>query len=133
MDSMRPIKVLLVDDSAVFARTAKCMVEESALGEYTLQVLWTASSGDEALLRNQRDQPDLVLMDLNMPGMCGIKATRQIKSSPHAPKVIMLSPCDDDELAQAAELAGADGHLGKHALGDQMPAVLMAVLHGDAP
>ncbi len=125
---MNPLKILLVDDSAVFARTAKQFIEEAFAAHPLLQVLDSAGSGSEALARIEVERPHLVLMDLNMPGIDGIEATRLIKAAGNAPKVVMISLCDIDELAQAAQRAGADGYLRKDALVRELPALIQAEL-----
>jgi CheY-like chemotaxis protein len=124
---MTPFKILLVDDSAVFARTTKQFIEEAFRGDSRLRVLATAGSGDEALRRMDAEKPDLVLMDVRMPGLGGIEATRRVKSLAQSPMVLMIS-LEDDGLERAAELAGADGYLSKSSLVEQLPAYIGALL-----
>ena len=128
---MAPFKILLVDDSAVFVRAAKQFIEEAFRGDSRLQVLATAGSGDEALRRMDFESPDLVLMDVRMPGLDGIEATRRIKLLAEPPTVLMLS-LEDEGLERAAALAGADGYMSKSALVEQLPALIGALLDEEA-
>ena len=128
---MTAIKLLLVDDNAVFARTAIRIIQDTFPSSPQLRVLPAASSGEEALERVSFDKPDLVLMDLKMPGINGIEATRRIKASEVPPKVILISLCEIEELQRAAEIAGADGYLTKATLLEQLPAMIRTVLDRD--
>jgi CheY-like chemotaxis protein len=128
---MAPFKILLVDDSVVFVRAAKQFIEEAFRGDSRLQVLATAGSGDEALRRMDAESPDLVLMDVRMPGLDGIEATRRIKLLAQPPTVLMLS-LEDEGLERAAELAGADGYMSKSALVEQLPVLIGALLDEEA-
>jgi CheY-like chemotaxis protein len=113
---MKRVKVMLVDDSPVFAEAAVSFLA----GERRLDILAAASSGHEALGRLDAEQPDLVLMDLHMPAMDGIEATRRIKLRAGAPRVIMISLDDTVEHRSAAKAAGADAFLGKSRIGTEL-------------
>ncbi len=113
---MKRLKVMLVDDSPVFAEAAVGFLA----GERRLYVLAVASSGHEALGRIDAERPDVVLMDLHMPKMDGLEATRRIKSLAGAPQVIMISLDDTVEHRFAAKAAGADAFLGKCRMGAEL-------------
>ncbi|GAB4495923.1 MAG: response regulator transcription factor [Anaerolineales bacterium] len=101
------MKILLCDDQAVVRDGLELL-----LGlEKDIQVIGCAQDGAEAVDLTAKHQPDLVLMDLKMPGMNGIEATRQIRAKyPHV-KVLVLTTYDDDEWLFDALRAGASGYL----------------------
>ena len=74
---------------------------------------WWAESGDSAIRKVQELQPDLVFMDIFMPGMNGLEATRQIKRLSHPPRVVMLTVFDAAEYRRASADVGADGFICK--------------------
>lgn len=106
---MQPLRILLVDDSLPFLESATRFLSEEAC----LEIVGRASSGKEALEQVMRLHPDLVLMDLAMPGMNGLEATRQIKLQGDAPYIIVLTLSDSNEYRIAAEAVGADGFVSK--------------------
>jgi DNA-binding NarL/FixJ family response regulator len=101
------IRVIVVDDQAVV-----CDGLELILGsDPQLQVVGKAYDGDQALEQVAEKKPDLVLMDLKMPGLNGIQATREIKRRYPEVKVLALTTYGDDEWVFDAIRAGADGYL----------------------
>lgn len=106
---MGAVRVLLVDDSVSFLHSATRFLSI----EPWLIVVAHARSGTEAIDMAEAFQPDVVLMDLAMPGMSGLEATRRIKALPRAPKVVLISTYDSAGHREAAMEAGADGYLGK--------------------
>lgn len=117
---MRHIRILLVDDSAKFLEQ---MV--TCLGDLPrAQVIGQAHSGLEGVELAARYQPDLVIMDLAMPGMNGIEATRHVKARPGAPTVWLVTLQDDSESRQAALMAGADEFVSKRHLLSRLIEVL---------
>ena len=117
---MKRVKVLLVDDSAVFAQAAK----EFLAGDARLDLLSAAASALEALGRIDKERPDIVLMDLNMPEMDGLEATRRIKAERFPPRVVVISLDDSPANRIAAHVAGADAFLGKRRFGTEMPGLI---------
>lgn len=101
------IRVLIVDDEAL-VRSGLRMILEAA-GD--IAIVAEARDGDEALAAVRRHRPQVVLMDVRMPGRDGISATSLISELPDAPKVIMLTTFDMDEYVHAALRAGAVGFL----------------------
>src|SRR5919107_4153436 len=105
------VRVLVVDDSDLF-RTGLCRLFGQADG---LTVVAEARSGDEAVRRAAEQLPDVVVMDVNMPGVGGVEATRRLLAvSPHS-TVLMLTATRDEEKVLDAVLAGASGYLVKDA------------------
>ena len=101
---MSPINVLLVDDNAEFLKSATRFLAVDP----QIVIAGCALSGRGALEQVALLHPDLVLMDMAMPGMNGLKATRHIKAQPDAPRVIILTLYDNAEYRAAAEAMGAD-------------------------
>lgn len=110
-------RVLLVDDQRL-VRAGLAMLIESAAG---LQVVGEAADGVAAVRAAAQLRPDLILMDLRMPGMDGVAATRQITAAHPSSKVLVLTTFDDDEHLFPALAAGACGYLVK----DTEPADLL--------
>ncbi len=125
MNAMAPgpstlIRVLLVDDSRAFLD----VMERFPWGEAGLELVGCASSGEEALAAVKQAAPDLVLMDVAMPGMSGLAATVIIKSKSSAPRVIILTVNDAPEYREAAAGVGADGFVTKGQIGAMLlPAI----------
>jgi len=106
---MKPISVLLVDNSLEFLHVATAFL--SMIPQ--VAVVGTAGSGLEGLRLTVELRPDLVLMDLIMPGMNGLEATKMIKRQVTPPKVVILTLYDIPEYRAAAAAAGVDGFLDK--------------------
>ncbi len=101
------MKILLCDDQAVIRDGLEMLLTL----EKDFQVIGTAQDGAEAVELAAQKQPDLILMDLKMPGVNGIEATRQIRAKfPHM-KILVLTTYDDDEWVFDAIRAGASGYL----------------------
>lgn len=122
------IKVALVDDQEL-VRTGLAMVVESA---DDMVVVGEAGDGAAAIELLSAVRADVVLMDLRMPRMDGIRATAQLCAGARAPKVIALTTFDLDEYAYAALQAGARGFLLKDATAPEVLAAIRAVHAGDA-
>lgn len=134
----KTIRVLVVDDHPVMRSGIAGLLE----GEADFDVVGTASSGEEAVALAAELAPDVVLMDLRMPGMGGveatrqIRATRQIKATPHispntpAPHVLVFTTYETDDQILAAIEAGAVGYLLKSALTDELTAGVRSVAAG---
>lgn len=109
---MRPeggLRVLLADDHALFRAGLA-----SLLRAWGLQVVGQAANGQEAIARAGELSPDLVFMDINMPGMNGLEATRAIKAAHPEMKVIVLTVSDDEQHLFEAIKSGAEGYLLKN-------------------
>ena len=104
---MEPIRTLIADDHPVYRDGLRTMLERAPETE----IVGEAASGDEAITMADALQPDVVLMDVQMPGVNGIEATRRIvQASPHT-GVLMLTMFADDDSVFAAMRAGARGYL----------------------
>ncbi|MEV5982495.1 response regulator transcription factor [Streptomyces sp. NPDC052114] len=121
------VRVLLVDDQPL-VRTALSMVIAEAPD---IEVAGEASSGDEAVRLCARLRPDVVVMDIRMPGMDGIEATRLITSGPTPAHVVVLTTFDDDDYVYGALRAGASGFLVKDMALDDILAAVRVVASGD--
>ncbi len=106
---MAVIRTMLVDDSPEFLKIAKQMLASDP----EIDLVGVALTGQDALVLAAGLQPDLILMDLIMPEMNGLEATRLVKAMPNAPIVIMLTGHDTPEYRSAAASAGADGFVYK--------------------
>jgi len=122
------VRVLLVDDQEL-VRTGFRMVLDA---QESIEVAGEASDGHAALAVLRSTSVDVVLMDVRMPKMDGIEATRHICAAPDSPKVIILTTFDLDEYAFAALKAGAAGFLLKDAGPEQLIEAIRAVSSGDA-
>jgi two-component system, NarL family, response regulator LiaR len=122
------VKVLVVDDDPLVSRSLKVLLAR----EKDIQVVGTASDGRRAVAACEAGPPDAVLMDIRMPGMDGIEATRQIKSRWPGVRVMILTTFQDDESIHRALQAGADGYLLKSAPASGMASELRALASGSA-
>jgi DNA-binding NarL/FixJ family response regulator len=130
MSSAESIRVLVVDDQALVRAGFRMILE----AEPDLIVAGEARDGEEALVQIDACHPDVVLMDVRMPGVDGIEATRRIlgdKPRP-APKVIMLTTFDMDEYVHDALRAGASGFLLKDVPPEQLVDGIRAVVSGES-
>ena len=119
------IRVLLADDHAVVRDGLRALLVEQA----DIQVAGTVSDGLEAVRAAQRLHPDVIVMDINMPGINGIDATRRICDRNAAARILMLSVYGSSEHIHRALQAGASGYLLKESSGVEVVAAVRAV-HG---
>jgi DNA-binding NarL/FixJ family response regulator len=122
------IKILLVDDQALLRMGMRMVLE----AEPDLEVVAEAGDGREGILAARSFRPDVILMDVRMPGLDGIEATREIVRELPASRVIILTTFDLDEYAFAGLRAGASGFLIKDARPAELTAAIRAVAAGDA-
>ena len=122
------IRVLLADDQPLI-RAGLVMVITDAPD---IEVIGQAGTGTEALRMVHGLRPDVVVMDIRMPGLDGIAATRRIKAEAPATKVLMLTTFDDDENVYGSLRAGASGFLLKDMALDDILAAVRVVAAGDA-
>jgi two-component system response regulator NreC len=123
---MDTIKLMLVDDHEV-VRTGLRSFLETQKG---MEVVAEANNGLEALERAQIVQPDIVLMDITMPDMDGMEATRQLMKLSPACQVLVLTVHNDKQYFMQMLAAGASGYLTKQAAADELVAAIQAVAAG---
>lgn len=125
---MEPIRVLIADDHPLFRDGLRTLL--SAMSE--TEVAGEVATGEEAVAQATALQPDVILMDLHMPGMNGIEATRAIlRTSPHI-GILVLTMFEDDDSVFSAMRAGARGYLLKGADQTEIARALTVVGHGEA-
>ncbi len=123
-----PVRILIADDNADF-REGLCGLLDA---QPDTQVVGEATTGEQAVTLAARLQPDVVLMDLKMPGMNGIEATRRIaQTSPHI-GILVVTMYEDDDSVFAAMRAGARGYLLKGAPKAETLRAIRAVASGEA-
>jgi DNA-binding NarL/FixJ family response regulator len=121
------LKVLIVDDDALIREGLKILLEIEA----DIQVVGTASNGQEALEMCRKEKPELVLMDIRMPIMDGVLGTKLIKSHYKEIKVVILTTFKDDEYIKEALKSGAEGYILKNQPADSIIESLRAVSKGN--
>ena len=125
---MEPLRVLVADDHPVFRDGLRALLAAAP----DLEVVGEAATGEEAVASTLERQPDVVVMDLHMPALNGIEATRQIvATSPHV-KVLILTMFDDDASVFQAMRAGARGYLLKGAGEQEIERAIRGVADGEA-
>ncbi len=122
------ISVLLADDQPLLRRGFRMILETEA----DLTVVAEAGDGEEAVDLAVRHTPDVVLMDIRMPGTDGVEATRRITATGPQPRVLILTTFDLDEYAFGALRAGASGFLLKDVRPGELVAAIRTVAAGDA-
>lgn len=122
------IRVLLVDDQALLRKGFRMILEEEA----GIEVVGEASHGEEAVTLTDELHPDVVLMDVRMPGLDGIEATSRIVRSGSTARVLILTTFDLDEYAFAGLRAGASGFLLKDVPPAGLITAIQVVARGDA-
>ncbi|MBA3920962.1 MAG: response regulator transcription factor [Nostocaceae cyanobacterium] len=128
IDEPKIVRILLVDDHALIRRGME--------GQFSLQpgfsVVGEAADGAQAIELANQLQPDVVLMDIDMPVMDGITATQQIKSDRVTTRILALSAFDSDTQVMGMLAAGADGYCLKTIEWEQLIAVIQLILQGGA-
>ncbi len=125
---MSKIKVLLVDDHAILRDGIRAL-----LGVHDdIEIVGEAFEGKEAVEKAQELAPDVVVMDIAMPGMDGLEATRRIRKKSPEVKVLVLSQHDNREYILSAIKAGVTGYVPKKALGSDLVSAIRAVCQGNS-
>ena len=122
------IKVVLADDQALVRTGFRMILAETD----DIEVVGEAGDGDEAVRVAAAAGPDVVLMDVRMPGTDGIAATRRIRAAEPAPRVLILTTFDLDEYVYAGLRAGASGFVLKDALAPELISAVRVVASGEA-
>lgn len=124
------IRVLLADDQALLRSSLTTLID----GEPDMELVGAACDGDEAVTIAGRERPDVILMDIRMPGTDGLEATAMILADPALQdvRVVMLTTFEDDEYVLTALRAGASGFLLKGVEPDDLLQAIRTVAAGDA-
>jgi DNA-binding NarL/FixJ family response regulator len=126
---MSRIRILIADDHPVFRYGLRALLLAEAT---TMEVVGEATTGEEVVTLAAQCVPEVILMDVNMPGLNGIEATRRILATTPQVGILMLTMFDDDESVFAAMRAGARGYLLKGAEGEETIRAITAVSRGEA-
>ena len=124
-----PVRIMIADDQTLFRGSIAALVDEQP----DMEVVGEAENGLEAVERAHELQPDVVVMDVEMPVMGGIEATRLIKEQLPGVRIVMLTVSDTGEHVFEAIRAGADGYLLKNLRPDQLYDLLRSVCRNEAP
>jgi DNA-binding NarL/FixJ family response regulator len=122
-----PVRVVIVDDHDLFRTGLRNLLEEQGV-----EILGEASTGSEAVRSVRELAPDVVVMDLNMPGMTGVEATRQITGFAPLTRVLVLTISDQDSDVLDAILAGACGYMLKDSSIQDLMAGIRAAAVGES-
>jgi DNA-binding NarL/FixJ family response regulator len=122
------IRILVCDDQAIIRDGLALMLNL----ERDMQVVGMAEDGHDAIVLMEQHTPDLVLMDLKMPGVNGVEATRQIRRQYPTTKILVLTTYDDDSWIFDAIRAGANGYLLKDTPREQLIAAIRGTIAGKA-
>jgi DNA-binding NarL/FixJ family response regulator len=122
------IRVLVVDDQAMVRAGLRLILD----GQADIEVVGEAADGEEAQVAVRRDRPDLVLMDIRMPRLDGIAATRKLIENDPALRVLVVTTFDADQYVFEALRAGANGFILKDSSPEQLIAAVRLIAAGDA-
>ena len=122
-----PIKILIADDHGVLRAGLRALLN----AEEGLEVVGEAADGPETLRMALESEPDMVLLDISMPGPGGIEITRQLKKRLPQTRVLILSAHEDQSLLRQAIQAGAAGYITKRAIESELTNAIQAAWRGD--
>ncbi len=123
---MSAIRILVVDDHEVIRRVICSLLSSDP----TLNVIGQTADGEQAVLKAQELQPDLVLLDISLPGISGIEAARRIRSSSPNSHIIFLSQHDSLQVVESAMRMGGHGYVAKTDAGSDLLKAIRAVHEG---
>jgi DNA-binding NarL/FixJ family response regulator len=123
------IRILIADDHTLFREGLRALFAS----EGDVEVVGEAADGEEAVRKALETRPEVVVMDLMMPGVNGIEATRRIHAELPGTKVLVLSMYDDEEHVQRLLASGASGYMLKRATSDELVRALREVVAGGMP
>src|SRR5689334_2584137 len=126
---MKPIRLLLVDDHTLFRKGLASLLNQ----EECFEILGEAEDGREAIAQAKEKSPDIVLMDIHMPVVNGLDATRQITKTRSETKVVILTFSEEDQDVFEAIKSGAYGYLSKKITPATLSELLLGVARGEAP
>ena len=123
-----PLRILIADDHPLFRKGMRALLESLP----DMEVVGEATTGEEVIALAETLQPDVILMDLRMPGVGGIAATRTILHTSPSLRILVVTLFEDDESVFTALRAGARGYVLKDADEDEMVRAIQAVGRGEA-
>jgi DNA-binding NarL/FixJ family response regulator len=123
---MSVIRILVVDDHAVIRRAICSLLANDPI----LDVVCETADGEQAVLKAEELQPDLVLLDITLPGISGIEAARRIRSLSPNSRIIFLSQHDSRQMVEDAVRAGGHGYVAKMDAGSDLLKAIRAVREG---
>jgi len=129
MSDVQPIRILLVDDHSLFRGGIASLL--AAQSEF--EVVGEAANGHEALEKAQELMPDIILMDISMPVMDGLEATRRIKQVIPYVRIVMLTVSEEEQSLFEAIRSGAQGYLLKKMKPQALFSTLRGIMQGEAP
>ena len=121
--------VSIIDDDPMICQAMRLILTDYSSGR--IDVVSTSTDGALALAHAEREQPDVVLMDIAMPGMDGIEATRRLRALPHAPHVLILTSLSPTNTVARAVEAGAEGFVSKTDAPEDIIRRVIGVVDGD--
>lgn len=121
------LRILIADDHGILRAGLRALLN----GEPELEVVAEASDGEEAMVMVTRHQPDLVLLDMNMPGLNGVETTRALLNHHPELKVLILTVHEDFGLVREALQAGAAGYIIKRAMESELINAIRAIARGE--
>ncbi|MFE4719799.1 response regulator transcription factor, partial [Streptomyces sp. NPDC056728] len=122
------VRVVLADDQPLVRSGLRVLIADTP----DLEVVGEAANGEEAVRLAREVSPDVIVMDIRMPGMNGIEATSLVTSGPGATRVLVLTTFDEDDYVYGALRAGASGFAVKDMALDDILAAIRVVAAGDA-
>lgn len=122
----RPLRVLIADDHPVFRDGLAALLESVGM-----DVVAEAATGSDAITATLEHLPDVVVMDIKMPGLDGIEATRRLRAAGSDAAVLILSMFEDDDSVFAALRAGASGYILKDADQEDLSRAIKAIASGE--
>ncbi|GAA1737762.1 response regulator transcription factor [Brachybacterium phenoliresistens] len=125
---MTSIRVLLADDEPLVRQGLRMILDS----EDGIEVVGEAADGAEALAAARREEPDVICMDVRMPGVDGIRATELALRLPHRPRVLVVTTFEHDQYVQEALAAGAAGFLLKRARAEEIVQAVRTVASSDS-
>lgn len=129
-EGLRTITISIIDDDPMICQAMRLILTDYSSGR--IDVVSTSTDGVLALAHAEREQPDVVLMDIAMPGMDGIEATRRLRSlPPHAPHVLILTSLSPTNTVARAVEAGAEGFVSKTDAPEDIIRRVIGVVDGD--
>ena len=123
---MAKIRILLADDHTLFRQGIKTLINAEA----DMEIVGEAANGGDSVDKSAEARPDLVLMDIGMPGLSSFEATRQIKKNRPETKVLLLTMYDDEDYLVEGMEVGASGYVLKDSPSQQLIAAIRDICRG---